>query len=323
MSTPATASARWKTLLPIAASLVIIVVAGTVLYRTLATIDMGDVARQFAAIPTADFVLAGLLVAGAYLSLAIYEVQMLRYIGAGLSFRRPFLTALMAYPIGHAVGFGALSGGAVRFRIYSAAGVSTFDIGKVIVLSVMPYAAGLGLLTGCGMLLDSAEAATYLHVSEAAALAIGGGLVAAHAAYVLAVLRWRRPVSIRSVQVELPSPRMTGIQYGLGLVDALCGVGVLYVLLPDAASIGFLPFVAVYVLSILVGLASSVPAGLGVFESMLLVLLKGVPPDQLLGSILAYRLVFELVPFMVGVTLLVGYEGWSRRHLLGGQPRDS
>ena len=56
---------------------------------------------------------------------------------------------------------------------------------------------------------------------------------------------------------------------------------------------------------------------------MLLVLLKGVPPDELLGSILAYRLVFELVPFIVGVTLLVGYEAWSRRHLLAGQPPDS
>jgi uncharacterized membrane protein YbhN (UPF0104 family) len=309
-------SARWKRLLPLAASLAIIVVAGAVLYRELATIDVVDVARRFAAIPVTSFLLAGVLTAGAFLSLAIYEVAMLRYIDAPVSSRRPFFTALMAYPIGHAVGFGALSGGAVRFRIYSAAGLSTFDIGKIVVLSVMPYAAGLGLLAGLGALIDSAEVARYLRVSEPAAVGIGAGVLLAHVAYVAAVLWWRRPVAIRRVQVELPAPRLTGIQYALGIVDAMCGILVLYVLLPDSATIGFLPFATVYVLSIMVGLASSVPAGLGVFESMLLVLLKGVPPDELLGSILAYRLVFELVPFTCGVLLFIGYEGWSRRDLL-------
>lgn len=316
-------AARWKKLLPLLVSLTIIAVAATVLYRNLSAIDPADVARRFEAIPLLSFLLAGALTAGAFVALAFYEVAMLCYLRAGLSFRRPFLTALMAYPIGHAVGFGALSGGAVRFRIYSAAGLSTFDIGKIVVLSVMPYAAGLGLLAGLGMLLDSEEAARYLHVSGSAAIGIGAGLLAAHAAYVAAVLWWRRPIALRRLQVELPTPRMTAIQYALGIVDALCGVGVLYVLLPESATIGFLPFVAVYVIAILVGLASSVPAGLGVFESMLIVLLASVPADELLGSILAYRLVFELVPFTLGVGLLVGYEGWSRRHLLPGRSRNS
>ena len=314
---------RLKSVLPVVASLAIIAVAGTVLYRQLSGIDSADVAARFAALPVMAFVAAGVFTATAFLSLAIYEVAVLRYVGAATSWRRPFFTALMAYPIGHAVGFGALSGGAVRFRLYSAIGLSSFDIGKVVVLSVMPYAAGLGLLAGTGMLVDSAEAAQYLHVSVNAAKWMGGGLLAAHVVYVAAVLKWRRPLILRNVQVELPAPRMTGIQYGLGIVDALCGVAVLYVLLPESAVIGFLPFVAVYVLAIVAGLASSVPAGLGVFESMLLLMLRDVPADQLLGSILAYRLVYELVPFSLGVGLLLGYEAWSRRHLAGfGSRRD-
>jgi len=312
---------RLKSVLPVIASLAIIVVAGNVLYRQLSGIDSADVAARFAALPGTAFVAAGLFTAAAFLSLAIYEVAMLRYLNAPTGWRRPFFTGLMAYPIGHAVGFGALSGGAVRFRLYSAIGVPSFDIGKIVVLSVMPYSAGLGLLAATGLLVDSAEASQYLHISVQAALWTGAGLIAAHVAYVAAVLKWRRPVAIGRVQVELPSPRMTGIQYGLGIVDALCGVTVLYVLLPEPAVIGFLPFVAVYVIAIIAGLASSVPAGLGVFESMLLLMLGNVPADELLGSILAYRLVYELVPFAMGVGLLLAYEAWSRRHLAGFGPR--
>lgn len=298
----------------------IIAVAALVLYRTLGRVDAADVARQFAAIPAADLALAAFFTALAFLSLAVYEVTMLRYIASGLPDWRPFLTALIAYPVGHAVGFGALSGGAVRYRFYAAEGLSTFDVGKVIVLSAMPYAAGLGLLCGTSLVSDATEAAGLLQATPRAVLVGGALLLAAHAAYLLAVLRLRGPVDLRWFRFELPSPRMTAIQYGLGLVDALCGIAVLYVLLPAGFDIAFTSFAAVYVIAIFVGLLSSVPAGLGVFESMLLLMLRDVPPEALLGSVLAYRLIYELVPLAVGIALFTGWEAWNRRHLVLGRP---
>lgn len=306
-------SGKFKKAVPAIVSAAIIVAAVTVLVRTLGDVDAGDVLRRMAAIPAPDLALAGMFTALAYLSLAIYEVAMLRYIGAGLPSWRPFLTALIAYPVGHAVGFGALSGGAVRYRLYASAGLSTFDVGKVILLSAMPYAAGLGVLCALSLVLDPREAATLLQIAPAGAAAAGTLLLLAHAAYLLAVLRLRGPISLRWFQVELPSPRMTALQYALGLLDALCGIAVLYVLLPTGTNIDFLSFAAVYVIAIFVGLLSSVPAGLGVFESMLLLLLRDVPPDALLGSVLVYRLVYELTPLAGGVALFIGWEGWSRR----------
>jgi uncharacterized membrane protein YbhN (UPF0104 family) len=47
-------------------------------------------------------------------------------------------------------------------------------------------------------------------------------------------------------------------------------------------------------------------------------MLRDIPPDGLLGAVLAYRLIYELVPFVVGVLLFVGWEAWSRRHLFRG-----
>jgi len=311
---------RLARVVPALVSGAIIAVAALVLYRTLGRVDAADVARQFGAIPAADLALAAFFTVLAFLSLAVYEVAMLRYIASGLPDWRPFLTALIAYPVGHAVGFGALSGGAVRYRFYAAEGLSTFDVGKVIVLSAMPYAAGLGLLCGASLVFDATEAAGLLQATPRAVLIGGALLLAAHAAYLLAVLRLRGPVDLRWFRFELPSPRMTAIQYGLGLVDALCGIAVLYVLLPAGYDIAFTSFAAVYVIAIFVGLLSSVPAGLGVFESMLLLMLRDVPPEALLGSVLAYRLIYELVPLAVGITLFTGREAWNRRHLVLGRP---
>jgi uncharacterized membrane protein YbhN (UPF0104 family) len=300
--------------LPALLSGIIIVAAGVVLYRAFRGIGIADVAERFAAIPATSLWLAAAFTSLAMLSLAIYEVAMLRYIRSGLPDRWPFLTALAAYPIGHAVGFGALSGGAVRYRSYAAAGLSTFDVGKVVLLSAMPYAAGLGLLCGISLIADSAEAARLLPIDAGTARLIGAALIVAHLAYLALVMKRRGPIRLRWFDLELPTPRMTAVQYGLGMVDAVSAIAVLYVLLPDGTSIGFLPFAAVYVLAVLAGLLSSVPAGLGVFESMLLLMLREVPADGLLGAVLAYRLVYELVPFAVGVSLFIGWEAWSRRH---------
>jgi uncharacterized membrane protein YbhN (UPF0104 family) len=313
-------STNLKRTLPALVSIIIIAAAGVVLFRAFRGITLTDVAVKFAAIPASGLWLAAGFTTLLLLSLAVYEVVMLRYIRSGLPDARAFLTALAAYPIGHAVGFGALSGGAVRFRSYAAAGLPSFDIGKVVLLSVMPYAAGLGLLCGISLIADSAEAARLLPVDTGTARLVGWALVAAHLAYVFVVLKRPGPMRLRWFELQLPTPRMTAIQYVLGLVDAVSAIAVLYVLLPENVAIGFLPFAAVYVLAIVAGLLSSVPAGLGVFESMLLLMLREVPPDALLGAVLAYRLIYELVPFVLGVLLYVGGEAWTRRHLFGRSP---
>jgi uncharacterized membrane protein YbhN (UPF0104 family) len=51
-----------------------------------------------------------------------------------------------------------------------------------------------------------------------------------------------------------------------------------------------------------------VPAGLGVLESMLLLLLPHVPPDELLAAVLLYRVIYEILPLVVSLALWGGYE---------------
>jgi uncharacterized membrane protein YbhN (UPF0104 family) len=301
-----------KRLLPGLVSLAIVSAAAVVLYRKLAAIDPAEVAASFAALPGASLVLGGVFAAIAIASLATYEVVMLRHLRPGLPWLRPALAGLVAYPVGHAVGFGTLSGGAIRYRLYQPLGLGPLELGKVIVLSALPYAAGLGVLCAVALAFAAPAAAPRLGLTESSAHAIGFVLLALHAAYVLAVLRLRGAVKLRWFEAELPTPRLTAWQYALGLTEVLAAAAVLYVLLPAGAT-AFLPFVAVYVVAILAGVLSSVPAGLGVFESMLLLMLRDVPPETLLGAVLAYRLLYELVPFLAGLALFLGLEIAARR----------
>jgi uncharacterized membrane protein YbhN (UPF0104 family) len=57
-----------------------------------------------------------------------------------------------------------------------------------------------------------------------------------------------------------------------------------------------------YLLALLAGLVSHVPGGLGVFESiMLLMLTPEVPPPTVLGALLAYRSIFHLLPLLAAL----------------------
>lgn len=302
-----------KRLLPGLVSAIIITVAAVVLYRTLSAIDPAEVAASFRALPASSLAWAGIFTGLALAALSSYEVVMLRHLRPGLPRARPALAGLIAYPVGHAVGFGAFSGGAIRYRLYQPLGLGPLEMGKVIVLSALPYAAGLGVLCAVALVFAAPAAAPRLGLSPAGAVILGTALLATHAAYVLAVVRVRGTLKLRWFEAELPGPRLTAFQYVLGLAEVLAAVAVLYVLLPDGATGGFLPFVAVYVVAILAGLLSSVPAGLGVFESMLLLLLRDVPPESLLGAVLAYRLVYELLPFLLGLLLFLGWELLAKR----------
>ena len=302
--------ASLRRLLPIAVSAAIFALAARVVWGILRHVRRNDVLAATHAIPTAAILVAALLVATLYTTLALYEAIIVRFVEGAASSRRAMLAALLAAPIGHAIGWGAVSGGAIRYRVYSAVELPPLDIGKIALLAAIPYPLGLGLLLALSLVLSSEAGGNVLHVGPALARGVGLALLALHAAYVTLIATRDRPIAFGRFAMRLPPPGLTAVQYCVGVIEVSCGAGVLYLMLPHLPDLPFLAFLGVYVLSILAALASSVPAGLIVLEAMLTSLLPHVPQPTLIAAVAVYRFVLEVVPLVIALSLFALYELW-------------
>jgi uncharacterized membrane protein YbhN (UPF0104 family) len=139
---------------------------------------------------------------------------------------------------------------------------------------------------------------------------IGLGAIGLLIAYIswIYIMR-RRGASL--LGIRLPGPRLTLGQMALGVIDICSAAAALYVLLPRDNRFGFPAFATLYSLASMLGIASHAPGGLGVFEATIL---QGVGGDQdaVLASLLLFRGVYYLVPFIAAMALLGGVEAVRR-----------
>jgi uncharacterized membrane protein YbhN (UPF0104 family) len=301
-----------KTVLGVIASVAIAGLALYVLYRTFQRISVADVIANMRAVPRERLVLAAACAAGAFAALAAYEVAVVRYVKHCIGRAKPVITALIAFPLGHALGQTLLSGSALRYRMYSPAGFTAMEVGATVLLCGMPYVLAFGLLFDLALVFGADSLAPVFRVPGKWLFVLGCIGLAKDVGY-LAFIRFRKtPVRLGGWAVNAPNMRMTALQIVVGMADICLIASVLYLLLPDSAGIAFLPFVAVYLASIVAGVLSHVPAGLGVLESMLLLLLPQVPPEELIAAVLLYRVIYEVVPLVLAVILWGAYELTAR-----------
>lgn len=303
---------RLKTTLGVTVSVVLAALAAWVLFRTFHRIHVADVIAQMRAVPLHKLAIAALCAAGAFTTLAAYEIAVVRYVKGRVSRAKPMVTAYIAFPLGHAVGQAMLSGGALRYRMYTPAGFSATEVGAAVLLANLPYGLAFGWLLDLSLVLASERLAPVFRISASWLFALGCIGLVKDVGYLLLVLLRRRPVRLGGWSVNLPTPAMTALQYVVGVVDVCLVSSVLYMLLPASAGLAYLPFLAVYLASVLAGVLSHVPAGLGVLESVLLLLLPDVPPEQLLAAVLMYRVIYEIIPVLGALALWGLFEGFSR-----------
>ena len=295
------------------ATVAVLALALIVLERLTRSLRLTDILNQFYAIPWSTLALSGALAAGSYLVLTIYEVLAVRNVGRHLGYRTPALTAFVAYAVGHNIGLAFLSGGAVRYRSYSLLGLSASEIAQIIAFSTLTFALGTGTLLGITLTTTARHSATLLHLDTAVVFGLGVLMLAGIAAYVMLTALRRNPLEIGGWQVKLPSLGTTGLQLVLSVADLTFVSGALYVLLPPAISISYPGFVAIYLLGMVAGVVSTVPGGLGVFESVLLILMPDNAARLLLGPLLAFRVIYYVLPFLLSLTAMLAHEAWRNR----------
>ncbi len=94
----------------------------------------------------------------------------------------------------------------------------------------------------------------------------------------------------------MPRPRLVIPQLLAAGADWVLAGTVLYLMLPQAIDVRWLVFVSIFLLAQLVGYASQVPGGLGIFESTILLLMAPPNPAPLVGALVLYRLVYYVLP---------------------------
>lgn len=295
--------------------------AAWVLTDRLRSIDFQDVKQQLLALPAGTVMLGLLFSMGIFSLVGFYEGVAVRLASGRKMYAVAFRTALIANPLGRAIGLALVSGGALRYRMYAPAGLSAREVASIVVLAAMPYFFAVGWLIDLSLLLNAETAAGALRLSTGVVLTLGAIGLAKDIGWLAFVLRRKEPLVIRGQALPVPSVRNASLQLGVGLVQISLMTGILYLFMPEELGMSWPAFIAIYCIAFVAGQLSNVPAGLGVLEAALLLMLPQVPPAKLLGAVLAYRAVFEILPLLVALGLLVMFEstsasGFLRRRLL-------
>ena len=286
-------------------SLTIIAVALVVLYRILRDIDLDELIDAIEATDWRTLFIAALFVACGYLTLTFYDLFALRTIGRpDVPYRIAALSGFTSYAIGHNVGASVFSGGAVRYRIYSACGLSVIDVTKICFVAGLTFWLGNATVLGLGVLYNpqAARALDQLPLWSNRLLAVV--ILALLAAYVAWVWVKPRVIGREGWQVTLPGGPLTLLQIAIGIIDLACCAAAMYMLVPDEPNLGFVTVAVIFVAATLLGFASHAPGGLGVFDAAMLVALWQFDKEDLLAGLLLFRLLYYVVPFVLSLAVL-------------------
>lgn len=298
--------------LEIAAVLAVIALGFVALDSLTHEIRYSQVRAAFHALEGWQIALSLGFTAASYFALTFYDFLALRTIGRPLPWRTAALASFTSYTLSHNLGLSLLTGGSARYRIYVSAGLDGPEVAKVVMLAAANFWAGVLVVAGAAMLVHSggldfgavALSPTVTHLGGAALLALLGALA-------FAATRARRvslPRSLAGIRMPLPSGRAIAAQVGVSVADIACAGAALFVLLPGADPAQLPAFVLAYALGIVVALVSHVPGGLGVFEAVVLAIVPG-DRAQLFAALIAYRLVYYLLPLALAALLLAWREG--------------
>src|SRR5712671_4669235 len=138
--------------LGVVVSITVIGIACYVLYHMLRGIDVAEVVEAIKQTEPSQIALAAVFVAAGYFTLTFYDLFAVRAIGrTNIPYRINALSAFTSYSIGHNVGASVFTGGAVRYRIYSAWGLNAIDVAKICFLAGLTFWLGNAAVLGLGI----------------------------------------------------------------------------------------------------------------------------------------------------------------------------
>lgn len=308
----------WRRLLskvPAVLGVVLLVAAIVVIWRELHHISMRDVGHALATIPSQALMAGGGATLLSYFVLSFYDYLACAHVRTDVSYRRAAFAAFCSYVLSHNLGCAAISGAAVRFRLYRNWGVSSGRIAQIIAFCSTTYLLGTLALVGSILLLEPDAVPAFIHLPLSVLRLIGSVCWAGLVAY-LVLSRARRRFYIRGHAVEIPRTRIAFSQIFVSAADMAATALIAYAVLPPLphdAHFGFGTFLAIYIASYTAGLLASVPGGLGVFDgAMLFALQPYLPVAKIMSAILIFRLFYYILPLVLAGVMFATHEIFMR-----------
>ena len=281
---------------------------GLSLRHLLSDVRYADVMVAVGTTPTPNIAAAVLATAFSYLALTRYDASALRFVGAKVGGATVLLTSFVAYALSNTIGLGPLSGGVVRMRLYSAAGVAPQQVARVIVFNAAAFGLGMLFFGALGLLWGAHDVATLLHTHGWVLRMLAAAMLLVLLGFVWLCV-YRSSINLGGFwQFQLPPAELALRQLAISAVELAASALVLWLLLPPG-HLSPTVFVAFYAIAITAGIISHIPGGVGVFETvMLLAAGNGIPRDAMLGALLLNRGIYYVLPLVVATGLLIVHE---------------
>lgn len=289
--------------------LFLFVAALWVLYHELKAYHYHDIIQSFKNIPSSSVLFALLFTALNYITLTGYDFLAFYYIHQPLVYGKIAFVSFISYAFGNNIGFSALSSSAVRYRLYSAWELSAAKITQIIVFCLLTFWIGYFTIGGIILISVPITIPETLRFSLTSTYLLGLFFLIATGGYLVLTSLRKRPINLKGLEFQLPSLRLSLAQMLIASIDWVLAGSVLYVLLPSSYVLSFPEYFGIYLIAQLAGLISNVPGGMGVFETVIIVLLSPtIPASSILGSLLAYRIIYYLFPLSLAGTMLAIHE---------------
>src|SRR5918911_64581 len=182
----------------------VFVVALLALRHELRNYHYHDIARALLALPPQRVLAAVGLTALGYFVLTGYDTLALRYIPHPLPYRRIAFASFVGYSFSQNLGFSWLTGGSVRFRLYSSWGLSAIAVTNLVAFCGLTFWLGVLTIGGLAFLFQPQGITALTRLSVGQARLIGALLVAAVLGYVALSAFLRKRITIRDWQFRMP-----------------------------------------------------------------------------------------------------------------------
>ncbi|WP_017930317.1 bifunctional lysylphosphatidylglycerol flippase/synthetase MprF [Robiginitomaculum antarcticum] len=311
-----------RQVLTVAVGLLMFGLAIAFIHNEIKAFSFDHIAGALSSISPIHIAFALVMTLVSFSAVAFYDFFALKYTERGLPLRQTAMASVLAYAISNSLGFSALTGNAVRYRLYTAWGLAAVDVAVIALITALFMGLSGLSLASAGLLLEPGVFERVFHLSPALTYALGIAGAASIAAALVYLRAGGETRSVFNISFNRPPASLMARQWAAGIVDWAAAAAVLYILLlPSNPEFSFVAFVPLFVAAHYAGAASGLPGGIGVFEAIILLLIPTGDVVFVAAALIAYRAIYYFLPLLIAA-LVLGFRSTAKskdRLLKGGE----